>query len=647
MDWKKFFTVVLLAAVLALVFNLLFSKFFGHHHHAPIAHMHRPTSGFIVSNSHKGLPVKRQTLTIGSDQPGMPYLLAMTVSNHTAGVVDVKLNAKNYRENVGSPKPLLLLEHLAHNPLAFSIRRLIINGQSYYLNNVNWDTDPQPAALRNTTAQFSLTLDKPGTSAPMLRIVRTYRLKPNSYNVRINQQLENLSAAALAVKVVQYGPTNLPLQDMQADQRVFQCAGYNTKGRYITTSGFPEIYQAPLLNAAAPSHPLGSFYGTNPLLWIASSNRFFTAIMRPVASGKPHFYLMDDGSQLPQINAWGTAVVRRVGPQADAADPRGLSAVVLHSRSLLLSGNQTSSLPVSVYFGPKKRSILAGSAAAKPGTSAAEFHLYQYLDIIQFNQGSPCAFLTFSWLALGIMKLLTWIYRVVHNYGLAIMVLVIVVRLMLHPLTRLSQVSMARSQRKMAALAPDMQYLKEKYGKDRTKLNQEMMALYAKHGVNPAATVFGCLPMLLQMPIWVALYSGLAVDIDLRQATFIPGWINDLSNPDSIAVFHTPFHVPILGYMFHGQSFMALNLLPILLGVVFFFQMKFQMRLAPTPTDPQQKQAQAISQYMILILPIVLYNAPSGLNLYISASTLGGLLDMWLVRRHIKKLEAAGRMPTR
>ena len=647
MDWKKFFTVLTLAVALALIFNLIFGKFFAPPPTAPVGPAHKPQSGFLVTNSHHHQPVKPQIITIGGDQPSSPCMLKMKLSNHTAGIESIKLNVKNYRETSESIKPLVLLHHLDHNPLAFAASRLVINGQNYFLRDLNWDILPVPAKERGLEAKFAFTLNSPATGKKMLRVVREYKIKPGSYNVTIRQNLQNLGSAPLDVQLVQYGPTNLPLHDRQVDQRVFQCAGYNTKGRYVTTSGYPEIYQPSLLGANTSPHKLGSFHGVNRLLWIASSNRFFTAIMRPLPWGKVHYDLMDDGRKLPQVQAWGKAILRRVGPEAAQADPRGASAVIIHTRTLQLAPHAVTGLPLTVYFGPKKRSILAGSAHAPAGSSAAAFNLYQYINIIQFDQGSPCAFLTFSWLALAIMKLLTWIYMVVHNYGLAIMVLVIAVRICLHPLTRMSQVSMARSQRKMAVLAPEMQLLKEKYGKDRTKLNQEMMALYAKHGVNPAGTVLGCLPMVLQMPIWIALYSGLAVDIDLRQASFIPGWINDLANPDSIAVFHTPFHIPILGYMYHGQSFMALNLLPILLGIVFFFQMRFQMRLAPKPTDPQQKQAQAISQYMILILPIVLYNAPSGLNLYICASTLGGLLDMWLVRRHIKKLEAAGKMPAR
>ena len=199
---------------------------------------------------------------------------------------------------------------------------------------------------------------------------------------------------------------------------------------------------------------------------------------------------------------------------------------------------------------------------------------------------------------------------------------------------------MSTMQRKMAKVQPEMDRIRTKFAKDKQRQQQEIMALYKERHINPAASILGCLPMLLQMPIWIALYSGLAVDIDLRQAGFIPGWITDLANPDTLATFHTPFNVWFLGYTYHGQDFISINLLPVLLGVVFFFQMRFQMKLAPPPTDPQQAQTQKISQFMVILFPLFLYNAPSGLNLYICASTLGGLVDTTLVRRHLKKLEA-------
>ncbi len=160
------------------------------------------------------------------------------------------------------------------------------------------------------------------------------------------------------------------------------------------------------------------------------------------------------------------------------------------------------------------------------------------------------------------------------------------------------------------------------------------MRIYRENNVNPAGGIMGCLPMLIQMPIWIAMYSGLFADLDLRHAAFIPGWINDLSSPDALASF-APVNIPLLSMVMGPIS--SFNLLPILLAVVFFFQMKVQMASQPKPADEQQAQMQNISKYMFFIVPLFLYSAPSGLNLYYFASTMAGLVDTYIVRKTLKK----------
>jgi YidC/Oxa1 family membrane protein insertase len=213
-----------------------------------------------------------------------------------------------------------------------------------------------------------------------------------------------------------------------------------------------------------------------------------------------------------------------------------------------------------------------------------------------------------------------------------------VVRALLHPLTRASQVNMAKMGKQMREVQPQLEAMKKKYADNQKKQSEEMMRIYRENKINPAGGIMGCLPMLIQMPIWAALYSGLRMDIDLRHAFFIPGWINDLSNPDT--VFPTgginlaiPWQtIPFLGWPIYG-----LNLLPLLLAAVFYFQMKVSMATQPKPADEQQAQMAKMSQYMIFIFPLFLYNAPSGLNLYIFASTMGGLLDTYIVRKALRK----------
>ncbi len=644
MNGKKLLNFLMIFVVAFLAMNL-FTHFFFKPKGKPHARPQGGTeaTGGAATGYQKVVPVnvvQPTRITLGSAVKGQPYLLAVSVSNVSAGIENVQLNAAQYRQHIGSDQPLLLLTARPSSPLPFATTGVVINGISYPLEHVVWGVLPTPAILSRLSTTLSVTVAD-AAGHPLARIDKTFRINPTTYDVRIRQKIYNLTSQPIRVAVDQLGPTDLPLQDRQEDMRTFMSAGYRQQSHYLDTSGFPEVYQTAMAESGAKPVKLGLFTGQNRLLWIATSNRFFTAIVRPLPYGPIHWDPLDNGQQIPRITYLHSAWVKRIGSENSSAEPRGIAAVVLHGAPLLIPAGGHTAMPLSVYFGPKKRSLLAGSAHAKPGTPAYEYNLFHYLAVIQFNQGSWCSFLTFAWLALAILKILTWLHALIPNYGIAIMIFVLLIRLLLHPLTRYGQVTMTKTQRKMAALAPDLERLRTKYAKDKARLQQETMALYKERNVNPASSILGCLPMLLQMPIWIALYSGLAVDIDLRQAGFIPGWITNLSNPDTIFSHQIGFHIPILGYQFEGHNFIAFNLLPLLLGVVFYLQMKMQMKLAPPPTDPQQRQTQMISQYMILLFPLFLYNAPSGLNLYICASTLGGLVDSWLVRRHLRKMDAA------
>ena len=170
--------------------------------------------------------------------------------------------------------------------------------------------------------------------------------------------------------------------------------------------------------------------------------------------------------------------------------------------------------------------------------------------------------------------------KVVYNYGWAIIILAILIKIILYPLTRKSYKSM----RAMQSLQPKITALKEKYKDDPQKLNQETMKLYKKEGVNPMG---GCLPLLLQMPVLFALFNLFRTTIMLRQASFLGGLITDLSAPDGI-----------LG---------GFNLLPILMGITMIIQQRLSNQ------DPKQK---AMAYFMPIFLVFIFFNLSSGLNLY-------------------------------
>ena len=212
-------------------------------------------------------------------------------------------------------------------------------------------------------------------------------------------------------------------------------------------------------------------------------------------------------------------------------------------------------------------------------------------------------YLGWDWLrqlAIGILYAFVFLHKYISNYGIVIIVFSILVKIVLHPLTKKSMDSMKR----MQSLKPEMDAIKEKYGNDPQRMNKETMRLYKEKGINPAA---GCLPLILQFPILITLYQVFRTTIELRGEPFI-FWIKDLSMPDTI--FHLPFSIP-----FYGDQF---NVLPIIMGVTMFIQQKMSVQ------DPKQKA-------MVYIMPVfftALFNRfSSGLNLYYTLFNLFSVIQ--------------------
>jgi len=182
---------------------------------------------------------------------------------------------------------------------------------------------------------------------------------------------------------------------------------------------------------------------------------------------------------------------------------------------------------------------------------------------------------------------------------------------------------------KFSKLAPRAEQIKKKYANNKAEMNKQIMALYKEQGASP---IMGFLPMIFQMPVWIALYSAINASIELRGAAFLPVWITDLSAPDALIRF-SAITLPLFGKL---DSF---NLLPILMGLAMYLQQK----LTPSPAaagNPQAAQQQKMMMIMMtLMFPLLLYKAPSGLNLYIMSSLFAGVIEQHIIRKHIKEKE--------
>jgi YidC/Oxa1 family membrane protein insertase len=203
------------------------------------------------------------------------------------------------------------------------------------------------------------------------------------------------------------------------------------------------------------------------------------------------------------------------------------------------------------------------------------------------------------------------------NFGLAILLLTVLIKLAFFPLANKSY----RAMSKMKLLQPEMEALRAKYGEDRQRMSTEMMALYKKHGANP---VSGCLPIALQIPVFFSLYKVLFVTIEMRHAPFY-GWIKDLSAPDPTSVFNlfgllpwAPPEVMLLGH--------TLGAWPLIMGITMFMQQK----LNPQPPDPIQAK---IFLLMPIFFTFLLASFPAGLVIYWAWNNVLSVAQQWLIMR--------------
>ncbi len=232
----------------------------------------------------------------------------------------------------------------------------------------------------------------------------------------------------------------------------------------------------------------------------------------------------------------------------------------------------------------------------------------------------------FYFITKPLFMVIDWLYHLVGNFGLAILIVTVLIKAAFFPLANKSYASMA----KMKAVQPQMAALRERYPDDKAKQQQELMALYKKEKINPVA---GCLPVVIQIPVFFSLYKVLFVTIEMRHAPFF-GWIHDLSAPDPTNIFtlfglipFDPTTVPVVGHFLH------LGAWAVIMGITMWAQMK----LNPTPPDPTQAM---IFNWMPLIFTFMLASFPAGLVIYWAwNNSLSVAQQSIIMRKHGAKIE--------
>jgi len=355
-----------------------------------------------------------------------------------------------------------------------------------------------------------------------------------------------------------------------------------------------------------PEAPLLASQEAGAIVFAGSASRYFCAVYLPAAE--------DD---TPITRATATTVPRRPNPDLPEVEVGKVPRAIFDFAMTVPAAGDTTRVEVPFYLGPKSASIIRSDAALEP--------LYAVLD----HDLEPICFCNPPFVQ-SIAQLLIWILRsfesLVGSWGVAIILLTVLVRGLMTPLNFRMQKSMRAYASKMAVLKPKLDELQKRYADDKAELQRQMIAFQREHKMIPP--LGGCLPIFLSMPVYIGLFTALRVVYELRHEPFL--FVNDLGQPDAI------FEI--------GWSFQPVfNILPLIWIGLFAF-LTFRQ---PLPKDPQQRQVQSIMRFMPLIFGVLLYNYASALLVYMITSVLWGMIESRLFKKILGPVDpnAAGAAP--
>jgi len=444
-----------------------------------------------------------------------------------------------------------------------------------------------------------------------LEFIKTYRLvkaaedlaEGPGYNLTFEIEIRNTDAAAHKVAYRLDGPNGLPDEGWWYATKIGRdWGGAGMRDIVVTLWQNGRLYPSMVTCRAIAKGDLGSPWRDQPFGYLAVDAQYFSAALFPL---KP-----EPGS------VWcETAQPIRVGPVPDekAQWNRTNTSFRLQSTTHELAPQAGMKQVFTLFAGPKQRDVLESYDV---GNS------YTLSDLVYFGW--------FGWVSRPMLRILHFFHDYVTfgNYGLAIVLLTVLVRSGMFPLSR----KQAVSAQKMQLLQPELKKIQEKYKNNteaKTKATQE---LFAKHNYNPLG---GCLLVFIQLPIFVGLYRSLAVNVDLRQAPLISEnvrWASNLAAPDML--FRWSDYMPqfVIGYL--GPYF---NLLPVITIALFLWQQKMFM---PPATDEQTRMQMKIMQYMMVFMGVMFFKVPSGLCIYFISSSLWGIAERKLLPKTMKPATA-------
>ncbi|MCC6425049.1 MAG: YidC/Oxa1 family insertase periplasmic-domain containing protein [Phycisphaerales bacterium] len=543
-----------------------------------------------------------QTWQLGSDQANDPnFRMAVVVDARGAGIRAVVLN--EFSKEVKNAQRYSYEHPIVEGnttiiPLA--TRSIVLDNQTVDLSSAPWQIQGQPG-----NSELTLFVDVQTVNGPV-RILKRYQVQPKSkdgdlgYEILVTDTIQNLSTEPVQAALSFNGPVP-PGRELESSDDRQIVAGYMGEGYIRIDHWLPHQFEKETVTQQILTNK-----DHQPMVWAGASSVYFNALVMPV----PHDPNQQHAGYLASVQAYA------LNPEAPADDRQ--VAMTFTTSAMTLKPQETQSIPLKVYFGPKSRQVLeSGYYKSMPRS----------YDLTLNTLNSGCSnWCTFGWLIGILVGLLRAFHFVLRDWGLAIIALVVLVRVILHPITKRSTISM----QKMGKMGPEMERLKKKYADNKDELNKAMMQVYKEQGFTP---IFGCLPMFLQMPIWIALWQALQGTFELRHAEFLWGWtwIHDLARPDELIRFSNP--IPLI----FGWHLRAINVLPLMMAVVTYFNQKYMPK--PAAASPEQQQQQKMMQWMSMLFPLMFYSLPSGLNLYYVTSMALGIYESKRIRDHINQRE--------
>jgi YidC/Oxa1 family membrane protein insertase len=609
--------------------------------------------------------------SLAKDGPGSE----ITFSQQGAGIASLKL-AKDFvtvarTEHVELQKVLfmprldssgMLLANVGDTLVPFSVAAIEINGAVVPLASGIGDSFWKELAPGRFEA-FVVN----GADQKVVRIERRFTLVSGQSTLRIATQIENLTNLPLRTRLFAFGPVDMGPEASYGDI-ASTYGGDNRRIRYgyllspekDPTQTFVLSDEYRFARAAALGSRVNGLYPVEPtspseqavgwpnpvstkenhrLVWAGMSNRYYGVVVHSLfdpgsatgASADKRLLSIDriDRIVVDRGEAWEKAdhaihpemALRLTGPVTDIAPKAAVSS------------------EVGVFAGPLSKGALKDDVLTRA---------LRLEGLVVFkNLIGPCIYCSYEVLGNMIFGLMHFLHdSIFRDWSLAIIFMVVVVRTVLHPVTRWSQIRMQRFGKQMQEMQPKIAKIQERFKDDKAQLQRETAKLWQEEGVSPLG-MLGCLPMILVTPVWLAVYSVIFYAVELRHEGAFYGlfqsitggkwhFLADLASPDNALSFGTSFKIPLISAMLGPIS--SLNILPLILGAVFFVHQKYLTPPSTVQLTPEQEQQQKIVKWMsVIMFPLFMYNSPAGLSLYfITNSTLAIFESKW-IRAHAEK----------